>query len=84
MDKKFNQILSALDELPDISSLGKLKIFHLIILKTIKKKSCIQVKDMVSHPQLSSISQAQRYRYIDDLLTQNLIKYESKGVLSLA
>lgn len=84
MDKKFNQILSALDELPDLSSLGKLKIFHLIILKTIKKKSCIHVKDMVAHPQLSSISQAQRYRYIDDLLTQNFIKYESKGVLSLA
>ena len=84
MDKKFNQILSALDKLPDLSSLGKLKIFHLIILKTIKKKSCIHVKDMVAHPQLSSISQAQRYRYIDDLLTQNFIKYESKGVLSLA
>lgn len=84
MDKKFNQILSALDELPDISSFGKLKIFHLIILKTIKKNSSIDVKDMVSHPQLSSISQAQRYRYIDDLLTQNFIKYKSKGVLSLA
>ena len=84
MDKKFNQILSALDELPDLSTLGNLKVFHLIILKTIKKNSSIDVKDMVAHPQLSSISQAQRYRYIDDLLTQNFIKYKSKGVLSLA
>ncbi len=84
MDKKLNQILSALDELPDLSALGKLKIFHFIILKTLKKKSCVRVKDMVTHPQLSTISQAQRYRYIDDLLTQNFIKYESKGVISLA
>ena len=84
MDKKLNQILSALNELPDLSSLGKLKIFHLIILKTLKKYTCVPVKDIIAHPQLSSISQAQRYRYIDDLLSQNFIKYESKGVLSLA
>ena len=84
MDKKFNQILSALDELPNLSTLGNLKVFHLIILKTLKKKSCVRVKDMVAHPQLSTISQAQRYRYIDDLLTQNFIKYEIKGVLKLA
>jgi len=83
MDKKFNQILSALDALPDLSSLGKLKIFHLIILKTIKKNSSIHVKDMVAHPQLSSISQAQRYRYIDDLLSKKLVKFESKGILTL-
>jgi len=83
MDKKFNQILSALDALPDLSSLGKLKIFHLIILKTIKKNSSIHVKDMVAHPQLSSISQAQRYRYIDDLLSKKLVKFESKGILKL-
>jgi len=83
MDKKFNQILSVLDALPDLSSLGKLKIFHLIILKTIKKNSSIHVKDMVAHPQLSSISQAQRYRYIDDLLSKKLVKFESKGILTL-
>jgi len=83
MDKKFNQILSVLDALPDLSSLGKLKIFHLIILKTIKKNSSIHVKDMVAHPQLSSISQAQRYRYIDDLLSKKLVKFESKGILKL-
>ena len=84
MHKKFNQILSALDELLNLSTLGNLKVFHLIILKTLKKNSSIHVKDMVAHPQLSPISQAQRYRYIDDLLTQNFIKYESKGVISLA
>ena len=84
MDKKLNQILSALDELPDLSALGKLKIFHFIILKILKRNSCVPVKDVVAHPQLSSISQAQRYRYIDDLLSQNLIKYEIKGVLKLA
>ena len=84
MDKKFNQILSALDALPDLSSLGKLKIFHLIILKTIKKNSIIHVKDMIAHPQLSSISQAQRYRYIDNLISFKLIKYHSRGVLTLA
>ena len=84
MDKKLNQILSALDELPDLSAFGKLKIFHFIILKILKSNSCAPVKDVVAHPQLSSISQAQRYRYIDDLLSQNLIKYESKGVISLA
>jgi hypothetical protein len=84
MVKKLNQILSALDELPDLSALGKLKIFHFIILKILKSNSCVPVKDVVAHPQLSSISQAQRYRYIDDLLSQNLIKYEIKGVLKLA
>ena len=50
MDKKFNQILSALDELPNLSTLGNLKVFHLIILKTLKKKSCVRVKDIVAHP----------------------------------
>ncbi len=84
MDKKFNQILSALDELPNLSTLGNLKVFHLIILKILKSNSCVPVKDVVAHPQLSSISQAQRYRYIDDLLSQNLIKYEIKCVLKLA
>ena len=83
MDKKLNQVLFALDELPNLSSLGKLKIFHLIILKTIKKNSSIHVKDMIAHPQLSSISQAQRYRYIDDLLSKKLVEFESKGILKL-
>lgn len=84
MDKKLNQVLSALDELPNLSDIGKFKIFHLIILKTIKKNSSIHVKDMVAHPQLSSISQAQRYRYIDDLLSKKMVKFTSKGVLTLA
>ena len=84
MDKKLNQILSALDELPNLSNLGNLKIFHLIILKTLKNKSCIPVKDIIAHPQLSQVSQAQRYRYIDDLLSKKMVKFESKGILTLA
>ena len=84
MDKKLNQILSALDKLPNLSTLGNLKIFHLIILKTLKNNSCVPVKDIIAHPQLSLISQAQRYRYIDDLLSKKMIKFESKGVLTLS
>ena len=84
MDKKLNQILSALDELPNLSAIGNLKIFHLIILKTLKNNSCVPVKDIIAHPQLSQVSQAQRYRYIDDLLSKKLVKFESKGVLTLA
>jgi len=84
MDKKLNQILSALDKLPNLSTLGNLKIFHLIILKTLKKHTCVPVKDIIAHPQLSPVSQAQRYRYIDDLLSKKMIKFESKGVLTLS
>ena len=84
MDKKLNQILSALDELPNLSNLGNLKIFHLIILKTLKNNSRVPVKDIIAHPQLSQVSQAQRYRYIDDLLSKKLVKFESKGILTLA
>ena len=83
MNSKFNQILSTLDELPDISTLGNLKIFHFIILKIIKNSFYIRVKDIVAHPQLASVSQAQRYRYIDDLLSKKIIKYKTKGVLAL-
>ena len=83
MDKKLNQILSALDELPNLSNLGNLKIFHLIILKTLKNNSRVPVKDIIAHPQLSQVSQAQRYRYIDDLLSKKLVKFESKGILTL-
>ena len=84
MDKNFKQILSALQELPDLSELGNLKIYHMIILKLIQKERRIPVKDVISNYQLSQISQAQRYRYIDNLINRNLIKYHSKGVLSLA
>ena len=83
MDKKLNQILSALDKLPNLSNLGNLKIFHLIILKTLKNNCCVPVKDIIAHPQLSPVSQAQRYRYIDDLLSKKMVKFESKGVLTL-
>ena len=50
MDKNFKQILSALQELPDLSELGNLKIFHMIILKLIQKDGCVPVKDIISHP----------------------------------
>lgn len=83
MNKNFKQILSALQELPDLSELGNLKIFHMIILKLIQKDRCVAVKDIISHPQLSKISQAQRYRYIDNLIKLNVIKYHSKGTLTL-
>ena len=83
MDKKLNQILSALDELPNLSTLGNLKIFHFIILKILKNNCHVLVKDIIAHPQLSQVSQAQRYRYIDDLLSKKMIKFESKGVLTL-
>ena len=84
MNKNFKQILSTLHELPDLSELGNLKIYHMIILKLIEKEDCILVKDIISNPQLSQISQAQRYRYIDYLINRNLIKYHSKGTLTLA
>tara|TARA_B100001057_G_scaffold130732_1_gene129796 strand:- start:1332 stop:1586 length:255 start_codon:yes stop_codon:yes gene_type:complete len=84
MDKKLTKVLSALQELPDLSELGNLKIYHMIILKLIEKEDCIPVKDIISNPQLSQISQAQRYRYIDNLINRNLIKYHSKSILHLA
>ena len=84
MDKNFKQILSVLKELPDLTQLGNLKIYHLIILKLIQKHQNLSVKDIISNPQLSKISQAQRYRYIDNLIDQKMIKLQSKGVLTLA
>jgi len=84
MDKNFKQILSALNELPDLSELGNLKLFHLIILKLIQKSNSIPVKNIISHPELTHISQSQRYRYINDLIDQKMIKLQSKGVLTLA
>ena len=84
MDKKFKQILSALNKLPDLSKLGNLKLFHITILKLVQKNYSIPVKDVISHAELSQISQAQRYRYIDNLIDQKMIKLQSKGVLTLA
>ena len=83
MDKKFKRILDSLQELPDLTDLGNLKIYHMIILKLIQKDCCVPVKDIISHPQLSQISQAQRYRYIGNLINLNIIKYHSKGTLTL-
>lgn len=84
MDKNIKQILSALNELPDLTQLGNLKLFHLTILKLIQKSNSIPVKNIISHPELTQISQAQRYRYINDLIDQKMIKLQSKGVLTLA
>ena len=84
MDKNFKLILSALEELPDLTQLGNLKIYHLIILKLIQKHQSLPVKEIILSPELSQISQAQRYRYIDNLIDQKIIKMQSKGVLTLA
>ena len=51
MDKNFKQILDTLQELPDLSEFGNLKVYHMIILKLIQKDCCVTVKDIISHPQ---------------------------------
>ena len=83
MNKKFKQILKVVDELPDLSQIGNLKIYHLIILNLIRKNNFIATKVIISSPELVQISKAQRYRYIDHLIDQKIIKYHSKGILAL-
>jgi len=84
INKKFIQILKAIEELPDLSQVGNLKIYHLIILKIIKKNKFIATKDIISSLELVQISKAQRYRYIDHLIDHKIIKYHSKGILALS
>jgi hypothetical protein len=83
MDKKFKKLLSTLDQLPNLNKIGKLNINHLKIMRIIQKNSNLPVKDIISHPELTSISQAQRYRYIDQLIKLNLIKYCCKNEVAL-
>ena len=71
MNNKFTPIFSILDLLPDLKNIGKLKLFHLEILKIIHVNKCMPIRDIISSPQFKSLSQAQRYRYVDELLKQN-------------
>lgn len=81
MDKKLKQIFQALVQLPDLSNLGNLKVFHIEILKIIYSNDDLSVKDLISHPSLESVSQAQRYRYIEDLKQLNYIHIDNRKKL---
>jgi len=83
MDKKLKQIFQALVQLPDLSNLGNLKVFHIEILKIIYSNDDLSVKDLISHPSLESVSQAQRYRYIEDLKKLNYIHIDTRKKLQL-
>ena len=80
MKNKLINFINALDKLPNISDIDKLSIAHLKILNLIKNNTLSRA-ELLKIDKIDSISRAQKYRYIDELIKLRLIKFENKKLV---
>lgn len=80
MKNKLIKFITTLDELPNIPHLDKLSIAHLKILHLIKNNALSRA-ELLKMKGIDSVSRAQKYRYINELIKFRLIKFENKKLV---
>ena len=71
-DQKFKNFLASIDQLPIPKEFGHLKMIHLKMIQIIKSQR-ISRTDLIKKTTDLEASQAQRYRYLNDLFDLQIV-----------
>ena len=71
-DQKFKSFLNSIDQLPIPREFGRLNMIHLKMIQIIKSQR-ISRTDLIKKTADLEASQAQRYRYLNDLINLQIV-----------
>ena len=79
-DIKFINFLESIDQLPIPNKFGRLNLIHLKMIQIIKSQR-ISRTDLIKKTSYLEASQAQRYRYLNDLIDLQIITLKDQRLV---